>query len=115
MHGITIAVDFDGTLIDFVYPIKSSDFKLKPNAKEVINRLHKKGINFILYTARYSLMRWKAIRFIKKEKLPIKTSIFNRKPIADIYIDDKNLYMNKVNWLNIERKIRKVVRKSGKI
>ena len=105
MHKLIVAVDFDGTLIDFVEPYYSTDFKLKPNAETVLDALSKQDVVFVLNTSRYSWMRLKAIRFIKKNKLPIKASLFNKKPVADLYIDDKNIYCDKIDWLEIQNEI----------
>lgn len=101
-----IAVDFDGTLVDpSTFP--TFDYKLKPNAKRVLNRLSKKGIVFYLNTARYTWYRLPAIYFIKKNKLPIITHLFNRKPQCDLYIDDSNIFCNGIDWLKIEKEILK--------
>lgn len=104
MQKIKVAVDFDGTLIEpFVFP--SVRYKLKPYAKEVLRRLSEKGIEFELYTARYGWWRIPAILFCKKEKLPIKTKLFNKKPRANIYIDNRNIFCKKIDWLEIEKEI----------
>lgn len=101
-----IAIDFDGTLVE---PSKFPTFKykLKPNAKEVLNRLSKKGIVFILNTARYTWYRLPAIYYIKKNKLPIQTHLFNKKPQCDLYVDDANIFCKEIDWLKIEKEILK--------
>lgn len=99
-----VAIDFDGTLIEpFFYPDKQ--YKLKPHAKGVLNRLAKKGVKFELFTARYGWRRIPPIVFCKKEKLPIKTSLFNKKPPADLYIDDRSIFCEEIDWLKIEGEI----------
>ena len=105
-NKLIVALDFDGTVI------KKCDFpclkyEFKKDAKEVINYLHSKGVVFILNTARYTWYRWPAFIFIWKNKLPIKINIFNKKPDADIYIDDKNLGCKGINWKNIEKELLK--------
>ena len=97
-----VAVDFDGTLIEEVeFPQLS--YSLLPNASEVIRELHNKGVEFVLCTARYGWYFIPAVVFIKKNKLPIK--IFYGKPNADIYIDNKNLGTELIDWLKIKEAI----------
>lgn len=92
-----IAVDFDGTLIeDIQYP--STDYILKPGVEEVINNLVKNH-TIVLCTARYGWYFWDAVQFIQKIKLPI--LIQQGKPVADIYIDDKNLNCSRIDWYEI--------------
>ena len=99
-----MAIDFDGTIVDFAETPFTVDYKLKENSKEVIERLSKDN-DLILNTSRYGLRRLYAIRFIKKHRLPIKIPILSRKVSADVYIDDKNLECKQIDWLEIERKI----------
>lgn len=104
-----VAVDFDRTLIGwFEFPF--GDYKMLDNAEKVIKNLSKKGVEFELYTARYGWLKWKAIWFIKKNKLPIKTKLSNRKPKADLYIDDHNIFCKKIDWLEIEKEITRLIK-----
>ena len=104
-YDMIVAVDFDGTLVEQVnYPCLQ--YKLKPNAKEVILRLSKKGFIFRLNTARTTWYRLPAILFIWKNKLPVETFLFNQKAIADIYIDDKNIFCKEIDWLKIEKELK---------
>ena len=97
-----VAVDFDNTIIEPVkYPNKS--YKLKEDCKEVLNRLSKKGYTFYINTSRYGWYFWSAVRFIKKNKLPIKIKLKLTKISADIYIDDRNLECKGIDWLEIEK------------
>lgn len=99
-----VAVDFDGTLVEpLEYP--NTSYMLKENAKEVLERLTKKGVEFELYTARYGWWRLPAITFCKENKLPIKTKLFNKKPKADLYIDNSNIFCEGIDWLEIEKEI----------
>lgn len=100
-----VAVDFDNTLIDTIdYP--SINYKLLPNAREVITYLHDvKNVEFRINTSRTGWFRLPVIWFIWKEKLPIKTYLFNKKVRADIYVDDSNLYCEKIDWLEIQTEI----------
>lgn len=105
-----IGVDFDNTLVqETSFPC--FNYKLKENAKEVILRLSKLGVNFRLCSARRNWYRIIAIIFIIRNKLPTKTYIFNRKPVADLYIDDRNIDTKNIDWLEIERKIKCILLK----
>ena len=101
-----IAIDFDGTLVE---PSKFPTFKyqFKPHAEEVIRWFGKLGISMVLNTARYTWYRLPAILFIKKNKLPIKVQWINKKPQADLYIDDANIFCNGIDWLKIEKEVLK--------
>lgn len=100
-----VGIDFDGTLVEQVqYPCLT--YKLKPNAKEVILRLSKDGFIFRLNTARTTWYRLPCILFIWKHKLPIETFLFNQKVVADIYVDDRNLECDEIDWLKIEKILR---------
>ena len=105
---LLIALDFDGTVVKhkdkFTFDL---DYELFENCKEVLERLNKKGVEFVLNTARTDIRRLLAILYIKVHKLPIKSQIFNSKPCADVYIDDKNLECRKIDWLEIEKEINK--------
>lgn len=112
---LLIGLDFDGTVIKhkkkFTYDL---DYELFENCKNVLDKLSKNGVKFVLNTARTGLRRWLAILYIKVNKLPIKVEFFNKKPVADIYIDDKNLYTKKIDWVKIEKEILKIKRKENK-
>lgn len=99
---MTIAIDFDGTIIENVkYP--ALRYKFKPHAKQVLTRLAKHH-KLVLCSARYGWYMIYGILFIKYHKLPI--HIHFGKPVADVYIDDKNLDSEKIDWLEIEKKIK---------
>ena len=109
-----VAIDFDGTLVEqAVYP--QIKYKLKPNAETVILRLSKMGINFKLNTARTTWYRLPAIWFIKKNKLPIETFLFNQKVVADVYIDDRNLFCKEINWLKIEEELLNMIKEGNHV
>lgn len=99
-----VAVDFDNTLIESIdYP--QIHYNLLPHAKEVINNLSKKGIEFRMNTSRTGWFRLPVIWFVWKQKLPIKTYLFNKKVRADIYIDDSNLFCETIDWKQIEQEL----------
>lgn len=98
-----IAIDFDGTIVKQVlYP--SIKYEFMPDAETVIRTLALKH-TLILNTARYGWYRIPALIFIKRRHLPIQVPIFNKKCVADIYIDDHNLYCKGIDWLEIEKEI----------
>lgn len=101
MLGMIIAIDFDKTLIEPLrHPLKG--YKLKPHAKEVIEELSKNGHVFVLNTARYGKYRRSAVKWIKKQKLPIDTKNHHRKAQADLYVDDSNIFCTNIDWLEIK-------------
>ena len=99
---MTIAVDFDGTIVEHRYP---SIGREKPFAIETLLELSSEGHKLILWTARDGELLEDAIRFCKDRGLEFyavnsnypKGALFadrsdkSNKVIADIYIDDKNL------------------------
>ena len=99
-----VAIDFDNTLIETIdYP--EINYTLKPHAREVINRLHSIGVEFRMHTSRTGWFRIPVMLFVKRENLPIKTYLFNKKVRADLYVDDSNLYCEHIDWLEIEQEI----------
>ena len=99
-----VAIDFDNTLIETIhYP--EINYTLMPYAREAILNLSKLGVEFRLNTARTGWFRLPVILFIWKEKLPIKTYLFNKKVRADIYVDDSNLYCDHIDWKEIEQEL----------
>lgn len=109
-----IAVDFDGTVTSC--SDIGSDFTLKENAKEVLERLHEDDIKLILWTCRTGQYEEQAIQFLKdndmlhlfsaiNENIPeVKEAygVDSRKVGADVYIDDRNIFTKEINWLEIE-------------
>lgn len=93
-----IAVDFDGTIIEkCCYP--ETHYKLKPFCRSALNILARNN-KIVLCTARYGWYYWYCLLWIRLHKLPIYISI-HRKPVADVYIDDKNFNCKEINWLDI--------------
>ena len=99
-----VAIDFDGTIVDFTDTPFTTNYTLKEHCKEVLDRLSRNN-ELILNTSRYGIRRLYAIHYIHKNKMPIKTPLLNRKVSADIYIDDKNLECSQIDWLMIEKAI----------
>lgn len=96
---LTIAIDFDGTIVENKYP---SIGKPKLFVFETLKKLQEKGYILILWTYRSGTRLEEAVTFCKKngiefyavnksypeEKLDTDSS---RKILADIFIDDRNL------------------------
>lgn len=104
IYKIRVAVDFDKCLIDEI-PSLSTEYTLKKNAKKVINNLSKRGYEFVLNTSRYGWYYRSAVKFIKKEKLPIKIEKYKNKVPANIYIDDCNIFCKDIDWIKIEKEL----------
>ena len=100
--GLTIAVDFDGTIVEHEYPKIGRE---KPFAVETLLSLQEEGHTLILWTARdgellEDAINWcasRGLRFYAVNSNHPKGYLFQGrsdkscKVIADIYIDDHNL------------------------
>lgn len=104
-----IAIDFDGTIVDHKYPEIGT---LKPFAKETIQELCLEGHQIIIWTCRYIQKDVKAmVDFLNENKIPYhainKNSFYLKgfwpkpKIYADIYIDDRNIFCEKIDWTEI--------------
>lgn len=101
-RGLTIAVDFDGTIVEHKYPAIGKE---KPFAIDTLKQLAFEGNRLILWTARDGKLLEEAVDFCKKKGLTFYGVNSNHPPgylfegrsdkshkvIADIYIDDHNL------------------------
>lgn len=97
---MTLAVDFDGTVVEQAYPEIGS---LKPDAKEVLNQLAKDGHFIIIWTCRTGAFLLKAELFLIENQVTyhkinqhhpsdlLTYQDFGPKIGADLYIDDKNI------------------------
>lgn len=104
---MTIAVDFDGTIVTDKYPQIG---ELKSGAKDTLQRLHKEGYQIIIWTCRSGESLVEAVNFLLWHNIPFDQVNDNmrenieqyggnsRKVCADIYIDDRNLFCNEVDW-----------------
>ena len=109
---MTIAVDFDGTIVEHKYP---NIGKEKPFAIDTLRKLASEGHKIILWTAREGELLDDAIRFCKERGLvfyavnsdtPEGALTFSGKAsttklVADIYIDDRNLGGIPDDWTQI--------------
>ena len=92
---MVIAIDFDDTITE------SSPFPITGKIREDFLKyapLLAKKHTLILNTARTGRYRLEAVKMLKN--LPIITNI-KRKPQADIYIDDKNIFCDEIDWEKI--------------
>ena len=115
---MTIAIDFDGTIVEHDYPAIGKE---KPFAIETLLELASQGHKLILWTARDGELLEDALKFCRDRGLEFFAvnsnypagSLFadksdkSNKVIADIYIDDKNL----PDWGTIYEMITKEPRK----
>ena len=99
---MTIAVDFDGTIVEHAYPAIGKE---KPFAIDTLKALTREGNKLILFTARDGELLDDAIKFCRDRGLEFYAVNSNYPPgalfgdsranpvkvIADIYIDDRNL------------------------
>lgn len=107
IQGKVIAIDFDGTIVDHEFPKIG---KLKERAKEVINKLAVN--NYVcIWTCRggdyaiaaYNFLNANNIMFSYFNQSPMdKINVNCRKIIADYYIDDHNLFCEKIDWNRID-------------
>jgi len=96
---MTIAVDFDGTIVEHEYPEIG---KPKMFAFETLKALQERGDRLILWTYRAGDKLNEAVEYCKKNGIEfyavnknypeeIFDDTISRKIIADVYIDDRNL------------------------
>ena len=96
---LTLAIDFDGTIVEDAYPKIG---KPNPFAFETLKKLQQDGHRLILWTYRYGKTLQDAVEFCKKNGLEfyaINCSFPNeeydskksRKINADLFIDDRNI------------------------
>jgi len=95
---LTIAVDFDGTIVEHKYPEIGKEL---PFATDTLKTLKKKGHRLILWTYRTGDELNEALEFCKERGLEFYAVNQNypeekfdknigRKILADMYIDDRN-------------------------
>ncbi len=97
---MTIAVDFDGTIVEHKYPAIG---KTKLFAFETLKELQKQGHKLILWTYRSGKELEEAVKFCKENDFEFyavnknypeeifEENEISRKIYADIYIDDRNI------------------------
>ncbi len=98
---MTIAVDFDGTIVEDRYPEIGAE---RPFAIDTLLRLQAEGHRLILWTVRQGLLLDDAVEWCRQRGLQFWTvnrdfpeedilhnKHFSRKLRADLFIDDRNL------------------------
>lgn len=105
---LTIAVDFDGTIVEHKYPKIGTEL---PFATDTLKALQAKGHRLILWTYRHGEMLDEALAFCRKKGLEFYAvnrnypeekidDMGSRKILADVYIDDRN-WGGIPQWLDI--------------
>lgn len=107
---MVIGIDFDGCLTTKnCFPDIS---ELRPYAKEAIQHFQAAGHKCILWTCREGKYLDEARAFLRLNGIELDGFNFSpyqlqsRKIVADVYIDDKNVFMvDQVDWKKIEEYI----------
>jgi hypothetical protein len=117
---MVIAIDFDGCITEKnIFPEIG---KAREHAFEAIRHFQKLGHKCILWTCRYGQSLIEAINWLSKNN--VKMDAYNenlyplqsRKIVADVYIDDKNVFMvDGVDWYKIEEYVLSLGNKETKI
>ena len=111
-HPLTIAVDFDGTIVEHCFPEIGPEL---PHAFEVLKELQNKGHRLILWTFRDGIYLKQAVDYCTEngvffyainESHPNEdfNKYMSRKIDADVFIDDRNVG-GFIGW----QKIRKIL------
>lgn len=98
---MTIAIDFDGTIVEHRYPAIGKEI---PFAIETLKRLQEERHRLILWTVREGKLLDEAVAFCRERGLEFyainrdypeeetaRNNHFSRKLKADLFIDDRNL------------------------
>ena len=107
---MVIAVDFDGCITDKnVFPQIG---EMKEYAREAIHNLQAAGHKVVLWTCREGRYLDDAREWLNEHGIDLDFYNFSpyqlqsRKIVADVYIDDKNVFMvDNVDWYKIEEYI----------
>jgi hydroxymethylpyrimidine pyrophosphatase-like HAD family hydrolase len=117
---LVIAIDFDGTIVNSQWPDLGDP---KPNAVEVIRRLHDEGHRIIIWTCRGADDTKKAHDWLFKHGVPHQSINIQdrdivenfkgdvRKILADVYIDDKQLGGIPDDWIDIYAMLQRHIQK----
>ena len=117
---MVICIDFDGTITEKnIFPEIG---KAREHAFEAIRHFQELGHKCILWTCRYGQSLLEAVSWLSKNN--VKMDAYNenlyplqsRKIVADVYIDDKNVFMvDDVDWYKIEKYVLGLGNKETKI
>lgn len=105
MNKKVVAVDFDGTIT------KNNKFpenigEVREGCKEAIEYIRKNN-KVVVWTCRCGKYLDEAIEFLKANEIEVdgvNIDIYpatDRKIMADIYIDDKNIFCKEIDWVEI--------------
>lgn len=97
--GLTIAVDFDGTIVEHEYPRIGKEMLF---AFDTLKALRKRGHKLILWTFREGKPLEDAVEYCREQGVEFYAvnknypeeryeDMSSRKVLADVYIDDRNL------------------------
>ena len=110
MTGKVIAIDFDGTITkENLYP---GIGEIRPNVFEAIRKIQELGNHPFIWTCRQGSALRSAMKLLKDnglDDIPFNQCVYDvsiacgRKPIADYYIDDRNLFTPEIDWYEIEK------------
>jgi len=122
-NSLTLAVDFDGTIVENRFPEIGKPLLF---AFESLKKLQDEGHNIILWTYRHGEKLEEAVKFCEKNGLKFYAvnksypeeefdGTTSRKILADIFIDDRNLggmkgwgeIFHKLSVENPEKKVKK--------
>jgi hydroxymethylpyrimidine pyrophosphatase-like HAD family hydrolase len=109
---ITIAIDFDGTIVEDNYPSIGKPLLF---AFDALKKLQEKGHRLILWTYRHGATLDEAVEFCKENGITFYAvnksfpeenfeTNYSRKINADMFIDDRN-FAGMVGWGEIYQKI----------
>ena len=103
---MVVAIDFDGTITkDYVFPYNIGT--LRDGCKEAIDYI-RRNHKVVIWTCRSGDYLAEAVKFLQDNQISydgINTDIYTkteRKIMADIYIDDKNIFCNEIDWFKIK-------------
>ena len=125
---LTVAIDFDGVVVEERYPEIGS---LRPGARETIDWLYTSGNWVIINSCRTGAEERAMIAFLRENAIPFHAANANlahriemygndcRKIGADIYIDDRSLFADDIDWqdirMRLERRICGVTMTGGRL
>ncbi|MDT0649728.1 BT0820 family HAD-type phosphatase [Autumnicola edwardsiae] len=112
LQSLTIAVDFDGTIVENKYPEIGKPMLF---AFETLRKFQEEGHRIILWTYRYGDKLEEAVAFCKSKGIEFYAvnksypeedfdNVISRKILADIYIDDRNIG-GMIGWGEIYQKL----------
>lgn len=121
LKALTIAVDFDGTIVENRYPKIGKPVLF---ALESLRKLHNDGHQLILWTYRCGKELDEAVEFCEKEKIQFYAvnksypeeefdPSISRKIQADIFIDDRNIG-GLLGWGEVYQRVTALCNSEGK-